>query len=226
MSGQLVTVNNAGTIDLTNGGTSTTDALVMNGNYVGLNGRLLLQSVLDGDGSASDKLVIVQGTGSGKTTLGITNVGGIGAATVTDGIMVVQATDGATTAAGTFTLPKPLVAGAYTYYLFKGGVSAGTADNWYLRSSLAATPTPPTPTPTPTSTPTPTPTAHPDANSAAAPIAPRPAPALPPPPPTATAPTPLYRMEVPVYAEVPELARALGLEQIGTFHDREGSHPC
>jgi outer membrane autotransporter protein len=42
---------------------------VVNGNYVGLNGKLLLQSVLNGDGSASDKLVIVQGTGSGKTTL-------------------------------------------------------------------------------------------------------------------------------------------------------------
>jgi outer membrane autotransporter protein len=217
VSGHLVTVNNAGTIDLTNGGTSTTDALVVNGNYVGLNGRLLLQSVLNGDGSASDKLVIVQGTGSGKTTLGITNVGGIGAATVTDGIMVVQATDGATTAAGTFTLPKPLVAGAYTYYLFKGGVSAGTADNWYLRSSLATTPTP-TPAPTPTPTPAPTPTPTPSG-----PLAAGGTPPLPSAPPTGSAPTPLYRMEVPVYAEVPELARALGLEQIGTFHDREGS---
>jgi outer membrane autotransporter protein len=30
-------------------------------------------------------------------------------------------------------------------------------------------------------------------------------------------------MEVPVYAEVPELVRMLGVEQIGTFHDRQGS---
>jgi outer membrane autotransporter protein len=205
VSGQLVTVSNAGTINLTNGGAGTNDALVVNGNYVGLNGKLLLQSVLNGDGSPSDKLVIVQGTGSGKTTLGITNVGGIGAATVTDGIMVVQASDGATTTAGAFTLPKPLIAGAYTYYLFKGGVSAGTADNWYLRSSLAATPTP-TPTPTPTG-----------------PLAAGGTPPLPSAPRAGSAPTPLYRMEAPVYAEVPELARALGLEQIGTFHDREGS---
>ena len=201
VSGQLVTVSNAGTIDLTNGGTSTTDALVVNGNYVGLNGKLLLQSVLNGDGSASDKLVIIQGTGSGKTTLGITNVGGVGAATVTNGIMVVQATDGATTTAGAFTLPKPLVAGAYTYYLFKGGVSEGTADNWYLRSSLAATPT----------------------STSTGPLAAAGTPPLPSAPPAGSAPTPLYRMEVPVYAEVPELAHALGLEQIGTFHDREGS---
>jgi outer membrane autotransporter protein len=36
------------------------------------------------------------------------------------------------------------------------------------------------------------------------------------------APTPLYRMEVPVYAEVTVLARELGIVQIGTFHDRQG----
>jgi outer membrane autotransporter protein len=30
-------------------------------------------------------------------------------------------------------------------------------------------------------------------------------------------------MEVPVYAEVPELARELGIDQVGTFHDREGA---
>ena len=213
VSGQLVTVNNAGTIDLTNGGTSTTDALVVNGNYVGLNGKLLLQSVLNGDGSPSDKLVIVQGIGSGNTTLGITNVGGVGGATVTNGIMVVQATGGATTTTGAFTIPKPLVAGAYTYYLFKGDVTAGTADNWYLRSSLPAAPAP-TPAPTPTTTPAPAQTG---------PIAAAGTPPLPAPPPAGSAPTPLYRMEVPVYAEVSELARALGLEQIGTFHDREGA---
>jgi outer membrane autotransporter protein len=34
---------------------------------------------------------------------------------------------------------------------------------------------------------------------------------------------PLYRMEVPIYAEVPALARELGLAQLGTFHDRQGN---
>jgi outer membrane autotransporter protein len=210
VSGQLVTVNNAGTIDLTNGGTSTADALVVNGNYVGLNGRLLLQTVLGADNSPSDKLVIAQGTGSGNTTLGITNLGGTGALTATDGIMVVQATNGGTTTSGAFTLPKPLVAGAYVYYLFRGGVSAGTADNWYLRSSLPPAPaqsaTPPDP-----STPAPT-----------APVAAAGTPPLQPAPAAGSAPTPLYRMEVPVYAEVPVLARELGIAQIGTFHDRQG----
>jgi outer membrane autotransporter protein len=33
---------------------------------------------------------------------------------------------------------------------------------------------------------------------------------------------PLYRMEVPIYADVPVLARDLGIARIGTFHDRQG----
>lgn len=229
VAGQLVTVNNAGTFDLTNGGANTQAVLVINGNYTGLNGRLLLQSVLGGDGSPSGKLVIAQGVGSGSTTLGVTNVGGSGGATLTDGILLVQATNGATTSASAFTLPKPLMAGAYTYYLFKGGVSAGTGDNWYLRSSLAAVPTPtpdptptPTPAPTPTPSPAPTPTPTPTPESAAGPIAAPGTPALPAPPAAGAAPTPLYRMEVPVYAEVPVLTRELGIAQIGTFHDRQG----
>ncbi len=99
VAGNLVTVNNAGTIDLTNGGNGTSDALVINGNYVGTNGRLLLQSVLGADGSPSDKLVIVQGVGSGSTAITITNLGGAGALTMNNGILVVQATNGATTTA-------------------------------------------------------------------------------------------------------------------------------
>ena len=211
VAGQLVNVNNSGAIDLTNGATATHNTLLINGNYTGLSGRLLLQTMLGTDGSPSDKLVIAQGVGAGNTSLGVTNAGGSGGATLTDGILVVQASNGATTTASAFTLPKPLSAGAYTYYLFKGGVSAGTADNWYLRSSLAAAPAP-----TPTPTPTPTPVAL------AAPIAAPGTPALPAPPPAGAAATPLYRMEVPVYAEVPVLTRELGIAQIGTFHDRQG----
>jgi outer membrane autotransporter protein len=237
-AGQFVNVVNAGTIDLTSGGTSTADALVVNGNYVGQNGRLLLQTVLGGDGSPSDRLVIAQGAASGSTVLGVTNLGGAGGATLSNGILVVQATGGATTTAGAFTLPKPLLAGAFTYYLFRGGVTAGSADNWYLRSSLAAAPVAPTAPTTPASPTSPTspttptnpdtgstaPSAPPSASAVPA-VAPQPAPgtpALPAPPPTGSAPVPLYRMEVPVYAEVPELSRELTLEQVGTFHQRQG----
>lgn len=43
-------------------------------------------------------------------------------------------------------------------------------------------------------------------------------PALSPAPPA----TPLYRIEVPLYAEIPSLTRDLVIEQISTFHDRQG----
>ncbi|GAB7522406.1 hypothetical protein PBS_13900 [Paraburkholderia sp. 2C] len=214
---QRASVVNAGTIDLTNGGSSTSDLLVVNGDYVGRNGRLLLQTVLGNDGSPSDRLVVALGAASGSTTLGVTNVGGTGGATLTNGILVVEATQGGTSAANAFMLPKPLVAGAYTYYLFRGGVTAGTADNWYLRSSVPAAPTSTLPSPSaPAGSSMPAVTPQ---------LAPQPAPQtppLPPPPPAGAPPTTLYRMEVPVYAEVPELARELTVEQVGTFHQRQG----
>jgi outer membrane autotransporter protein len=211
--GQRVTVNNAGTVDLTNGGASTTDALVINGNYVGQSGRLLLQSVLGADGSASDRLVIAQGSASGLTALNVTNVDGKGGLTQRDGILVIEAAGGATTTTSAFTLPRYVAAGAYVYALFRGGVSAGTADNWYLRSSVA--PLPSTSTTTPTS----------GSISEVALAAPQAAPGSPPlpaPPAAGSSPIPLYRMEVPVYAEVPGLVRQISIEQLDTFHDRQG----
>ena len=57
-TGQLTTVLNAGVIDLANGGTSTSDRLGIAGNYVGLGGRLQLNTVLARDGSPSDRLVV------------------------------------------------------------------------------------------------------------------------------------------------------------------------
>ncbi|MDE1181169.1 autotransporter outer membrane beta-barrel domain-containing protein [Paraburkholderia sp.] len=215
VAGHAVNVTNAGTIDLT-GGATADHTLTINGNYIGANGRLLVQSVLGGDGSASDRLVIAQGVGAGSTTIGVTNLNGTGGATLADGILLVQAASGATTTASAFTIPKPLSAGAYTYYLFKGGVSAGTADNWYLRSSVAPEPATTASTPGTPSTPDSTPVIAPPIAAAGTPLLPAAARA-------GSAPTPLYRLEVPVYAEVPELARALSIEQIGTFHDRQGS---
>ncbi|KAB2722391.1 autotransporter outer membrane beta-barrel domain-containing protein [Brucella intermedia] len=135
-AGQLANVVNAGRIDLTNGGGSTTDTFTITGNYTGQNGLLFVDTVLAGDGSPSDKLVINGGTASGNTGVVVNNVGGAGASTASDGIMVVQALDGATTAAGAFSLDGRVAAGAYEYFLFKGGVSTNTTENWYLRSTL------------------------------------------------------------------------------------------
>ncbi|WP_027039920.1 autotransporter outer membrane beta-barrel domain-containing protein [Mesorhizobium ciceri] len=180
-AGQLAQVTNAGRIDLTNGGTGATDSLTISGNYVGLGGLLLIQTELGDDSSASDKLVLSSGTASGSTGISVVNLGGAGAATTQDGIMVVQAINGATSGATTFALDAPVAAGAFEYYLFKGGVSAGSEENWYLRSTLN-TPAPPAAAP-----PVLEPTAPPEPEPPAAePPPPPPIDPAPPPPPEST----------------------------------------
>lgn len=204
--GPPITVTNAGLIDLTNGASPTANSLTIVGNYVGVNGRLNVQTVLGTDNSPSDKLVISNGAASGLTNLGVTNRGGAGGLTVTDGILVVQATNGATTTPGAFSLNGGLLtAGAYQYYLFHGGVTAGTDNNWYLRSSVPAAVVPTAADPDPV-----------------APIAAANTPPLPSAPAAGGSPITLYRPEVPLYSAVGVVARQLGLAQLGTFHDRQG----
>lgn len=179
-AGQLVNVTNAGRLDLTNGSDSTSDSFTIAGNYTGNDGLLLLQTRLGDDSSPSDKLIISAGRASGMTGIGIFNVGGVGAATVIDGILVVEAINGATT--NTFALDGIVAAGAFEYFLFKGGVSAGTTENWYLRSTLVTPPpaTEPPPPPAPAPAPDPIePLAPPE------PIPPEPSPPAPPPLPPA-----------------------------------------
>ncbi|NWD26076.1 autotransporter outer membrane beta-barrel domain-containing protein, partial [Pseudomonas yamanorum] len=150
-AGALATLNNAGTLDMTSRSNSATDTLTVYGNYVGNNGQLWLQSVLGDDNSASDKLVVSDGTISGHTQLTVTNLGGAGGFTQNNGIEVVQALNGAVSSTDAFALKGSVSAGAYEYLLFKGGVTAGTENNWYLRSSVVAVqppavpPVPPTP---------------------------------------------------------------------------------
>jgi autotransporter family porin len=141
-AGDLATVINAGRIDLTNGSGGATDSFTVNGNYVGDDGLLFVDTVLGSDGSPSDRLIISGGTASGITGLEVENQGGLGGLTTQNGILVIQGINGADTGDGTFALTNNVAAGAYQYYLFKGGVSAGTGENWYLRSALVETPTP------------------------------------------------------------------------------------
>lgn len=84
--------------------------------------------------------MISLGTIKGTTGIHITNLGGAGAATLPDGIQVVQAINGATGSAGAFSLAGPVSAGAFDYYVFKGGVTPGTAENYYLRSTIPVAP--------------------------------------------------------------------------------------
>lgn len=119
IAGDLATLNNAGVIDMTSRSAIAGDTFSVFGNYVGSNGQLLLQTTLGDDSSATDRLVVSQGTISGNTQLGITNLGGLGGLTQASGIEVVQATNGATSSSDAFALQGSVSAGAYQYYLFK-----------------------------------------------------------------------------------------------------------
>ncbi|WP_313200996.1 autotransporter outer membrane beta-barrel domain-containing protein [Pseudomonas sp.] len=209
-AGQLASVRNAGTIDLSTGNDAL-GRLTINGNYQGDNGLLRVDSVLAGDGAASDQLVVSQGAITGTTRLEVNNLGGAGAATQQNGIQVVEARDGATSTATAFVQTQRLSVGAYDYRLFKGGVTPGSANSWFLRSTVvAAAPTPPAP-----GEPTPPPLPPP-------PVA-APAPGQPElPAPVVGASIPLYRPEVAVYAAAPRGAAIIARQALGTFHQRQG----
>src|SRR3546814_425033 len=89
----------------------------------------------------------------GTTGVTVLNAGGTGAVTRQNGILVVEAVGGATTASAAFALNHRVAVGAYEYFLFRGGTTAGTGENWYLRSTL---PPAPEPTPEPETPPPPT----------------------------------------------------------------------
>lgn len=198
-AGQLVTLNNAGTIDLTSGNSRTNDTLTVQGNYAGSNGQLLLQSALGVDNSPSDKLVVTDGTMTGSTQISVANVGGAGGLTLQNGIQVVQAQGSAVSDNGAFALKAPVSAGAYSYYLFKGGVTGGTANSWYLRSAVVA----------PLAADIPVPVAALGTPTLPAAVA-------------GAAPIPLYRPEVPVWSVLPPAVAQMTLAALGTFHDRQG----
>lgn len=219
---QRATLNNAGIIDLGSGNSRTSDTLTVQGNYAGNGGQLWLQSPMGDDSSPSDKLVVNNGTLSGTTSITVSNLGGTGAATLQNGIQVVQAQGTAISDSGAFRLKAPLSVGAFDYYLFKGGVTAGSENSWYLRSSVVAPPLVAAPVPDPDPTPTPDPTVPPVlVPLVALPVAAVGTPPLPTPV-AGAAPVPLYRQEVPVWSVLPPAAAQLALTALGTFHDRQG----
>ncbi|MFG0411158.1 autotransporter outer membrane beta-barrel domain-containing protein [Pseudomonas sp. FYR_11] len=212
-TGQRVSVNNSGTLDLS-AGNDAKGRLTIEGDYTGSNGSLRLNSVLAGDGAASDRLVVSGGAIGGSTQLSINNLDGAGAATTQNGIQVVEARDGATSTASAFVQTQTLSAGAYDYRLFKGGVTAGSENSWYLRSTLVAAPAvvaepepgePPAPAPAVTP-----PVAAPSPGQVDLPA------------PVQGESLPLYRPEVPVYAAAPRGAAIIARQALGSFHQRQG----
>lgn len=84
----------------------------------------MMNTALGDSNSPTQRLVINGGT-SGVTTLNITNLGGLGAPTTGNGILVVEVAGASN---GVFSLPAPgyLEAGGFRYDLVKIG------NNWYL----------------------------------------------------------------------------------------------
>lgn len=109
-------------------GAQVGNTLTVNGNYQGNGGTLLLNTVLGGDRSQTDQLIIL-GSASGQTGVRVQNIGGAGAST-SNGIQVIQTGGGS----GVFTLAAPVVAGAFDYDLVQSG------NNWLLRSGPGETP--------------------------------------------------------------------------------------
>ncbi|QRF60815.1 autotransporter-associated beta strand repeat-containing protein [Variovorax paradoxus] len=136
-SQKMTGLTNAGTVSLL--GTVPGTTLTLTGPYVGNNGVLRLGAKLDNPGIA-DRLVLDGATASasGKTTVQVTNLGGLGARTSGAGIELISAKNGATTTAQTskdaFVLSGGRVdAGAYEYRLYAGD-AGGEGENWYLRT--------------------------------------------------------------------------------------------
>ncbi|WP_458374564.1 autotransporter family protein [Pseudomonas laurylsulfatiphila] len=229
-AGRLATLNNSGVIDLASGNSRTNDTLTVEGNYVGNGGQLLLQSAVGDDSSPSDKLVVNNGTLTGSTLISVTNVGGAGALTQQNGIQLVQAQGTAVSDNTAFALKAPVSVGAFDYRLFKGGITPGSENSWYLRSSVVAPPVVAVANPDPALPPTLEPIV---AVPVAAPVVVATgvqgsegvvtleAPVLPAAVPGAE-PIPLYREAVPAWSVVPPAAAQLSLSALGTFHDRQG----
>ena len=202
--------------------------LRVTGNYVGDGGALALNTYLGTDASPSDRLVIDGGTAtggaaasaisagsraavpravirqaaSGNTSILVSNVGGPGARTTGDGILVVDAVNGATTTPTAFALGTPAVAGPYEYALYRGGAANGSSDDWFLRSALncAASPGVPGCGTTPPTTP----------------------PGTTPPGTTPPSAVPVYRPETSLYAAIPSLALTYGSALLDSLHERMG----
>ncbi|VVE44123.1 Adhesin BmaC autotransporter [Pandoraea soli] len=127
-------LTNAGTVNLAAASGVIGNTLNVAGNYIGANGLVALNTVINEGGAATqtDRLIVAGNTG-GDTALKI-NGTGTGVLTVGDGIRVVQV--GGTSATNSFRLASALQAGAYEYLLYRGGTTG--ANDWYLRSYLLA----------------------------------------------------------------------------------------
>jgi fibronectin-binding autotransporter adhesin len=135
-TGAVCTTVNAGTI----APGESIGTLTVAGSYTGAGGVLEIETELGGDSSPTDRLVVTNGT-FGATEVVVINQGGLGGQTA-EGVKIVDLTGGASN--GAFTLrgdylfegDPAVIAGAFGYRLFQGGVTTPADGDWYLRSTL------------------------------------------------------------------------------------------
>ncbi|WP_025381342.1 autotransporter outer membrane beta-barrel domain-containing protein [Yersinia similis] len=101
----------------------------IDGNYTGDEGMITFNTILAGDTSVTDRLVITGNT-AGQSYVTVNNIGGVGARTF-EGIKII---DVGGDSAGQFILNGRAVGGAYEYFLYQGGASTPDDGNWYLRT--------------------------------------------------------------------------------------------
>ncbi|MCW2271909.1 autotransporter outer membrane beta-barrel domain-containing protein [Pseudomonas sp. JUb96] len=180
-------------------------------NYHGANGTIALNTYLYTDNSPSDKLVVDGGTADGSSNLMIKNAGGPGALTQGNGIMVVDAVNGATTDSEAFRLLNRVKAGPYEYTLHRASQDGSNGEAWYLRSTKDADPVDPVVPVTPVTPVTPA--------DPAAPAAPafNPAPNIP-----ARSQVPNYRPETSLYRALPSMLLHYSHAMVDTLHERVG----
>lgn len=139
LSGAL---NNRGLINLASGSGTPGNTLTLTGAVTSSGGAIRLATLMGDDASATDRVILHGAAVNGTTGLIIHRAGGVGAQTL-QGIEVVSAEGGSTTAADSFALDSRsdgyrsgtgnLAVGAYDYSLTRGG-KGGDANSWYLNS--------------------------------------------------------------------------------------------
>ncbi|MBN3268346.1 hypothetical protein CUR95_14010 [Bordetella bronchiseptica] len=171
------------------------------GSYVGGNGSgISMSTYLGNENSPTDRLVLNGGSATGRSVLNVVGTGGGGAVTGGNGIRLVQANGGATTAASAFSLGAPLVAGPYEYALYRGG--QGDTQSWFLRSTVDC--------------------ANPAVPSSLCPDPdPDPDPAAPPAP---VSEVPNYRQEVSLYSTIGPSALVYGRAMMDSLQERMGDY--
>lgn len=126
---QTTTLNNISTFNhsgnLTMANERAGDTTVINGNYIGNGGKLAFDTVLGGDNSVTDRLII-NGNTSGTSTVLVNNIGGSGAQTL-NGIEIISVNGQSD---GVFIQDGRIAAGAYDYLLVRG--KGSNSSNWYL----------------------------------------------------------------------------------------------